>query len=581
MRILKTLLILAVCLCGCQQRQHNLMFSVPGPQGRQSERHLVIVEPGSYRLKDPVSIAESGLSFAVAYRGGGEGQTIRVLGSDGRKIADRTLPRGAGNLVKLYLPLSRGSEVQAFTIEPASVSVLEAGITPSFAGLELDSGVLHVGTLIRDFELRGNTIEVAFEQGYGPLEEKATEPAAAAWQLELELQTSAPFSFADFRQRESAAAAATAANAETFDELSPSPMPDRVHCLLTFAADHTRTAFRHSAFAGLQKISIYRGLLGFRPESLSISPLAGSALLLKRIELTRLPQPDDKSLQPLAADPGAVLIYDPDAWRQREYELFSWSRLPGILILDTASYEVQSRFFKRVAFFVEKQGFRGRLLRNEEFAGLHGFNAHDYRAEDLARFFREAEAQGFPLNPEEKLLEEILIYNGVLRFEEEIVAGRGGILSISRSSYPLLRRHLLTHECFHGVFFSLPEYREACFQAWERLSAEEKEYWKLFFDWMNYDTEDRYLVVNEYQAYLFQQPLSEVRSYLGGVTASRLIASYPQKEQSIRRFLAEDPDSFERSYRNLALRLAELASLEGGRVVELVPADAAAGEVKK
>ena len=82
----------------------------------------------------------------------------------------------------------------------------------------------------------------------------------------------------------------------------------------------------------------------------------------------------------------AVLLYDPEHWRQPDYELFSWTRFPGILIMDTASYAVQSRFFKRLAFYVEKRGYRGRLIPEEEFAGLHGFNAHDYRAEDLARF---------------------------------------------------------------------------------------------------------------------------------------------------------------------------------------------------
>ena len=53
-------------------------------------------------------------------------------------------------------------------------------------------------------------------------------------------------------------------------------------------------------------------------------------------------------------------------------------------------------------------GSWGRLVGNEEFAGLHGFNAHDYRAEDLARFFQSAREQLFTLNPEEELLEQIL-----------------------------------------------------------------------------------------------------------------------------------------------------------------------------
>ncbi len=109
--------------------------------------------------------------------------------------------------------------------------------------------------------------------------------------------------------------------------------------------------------------------------------------------------------------------------------------------------------------------------------------------------------------------------------EGTISPGRGGILSISRSSYPLLRRHLLTHECYHGLFFSLPEFRQAAIEAWEQLSENEKEFWRLFFRWVGYDTEDPYLTVNEYQAYLFQQPRFGVQYYFATLTASRLISS--------------------------------------------------------
>jgi hypothetical protein len=54
--------------------------------------------------------------------------------------------------------------------------------------------------------------------------------------------------------------------------------------------------------------------------------------------------------------------------------------------------------------------------------------------------------------------------------------------SISRSSSPLLRSLLLTHESFHGVFFSLPGFRDATEKEWQSLSPEEqaKRYETLF-----------------------------------------------------------------------------------------------------
>jgi hypothetical protein len=268
-----------------------------------------------------------------------------------------------------------------------------------------------------------------------------------------------------------------------------------------------------------------------------------------------------------------LLNYDQQAWRHSQFELFSWARFPEILIMDTASYTLQSRFFKRLAFFVEKRGYRGRLVSNEEFAGLHGFNAHDYRADDLARFFQAAREELFALNPEEKLLEQILLENGTIRDDGKFSPGRGAILSISRSSSPILRRHLLTHECAHGVFFSLPDFREASFEAWDRLSEQEQQFWRLFFRWVGYDSEDLYLTVNEYQAYLFQQPRSGVRAYFADLTASRLASSYPDQAIWIREFIRSDPDRFTRAFDHLETSLLQIAGLEGGRVIELEPVD--------
>ena len=64
---------------------------------------------------------------------------------------------------------------------------------------------------------------------------------------------------------------------------------------------------------------------------------------------------------PIPADPADILSYRVESWRNSRYEVFSWDAFPEILIFDTANYAVQDRLFKRLAFFVEKTGFRGRL----------------------------------------------------------------------------------------------------------------------------------------------------------------------------------------------------------------------------
>ncbi|MCK5006383.1 MAG: hypothetical protein KAR73_03280 [Spirochaetales bacterium] len=591
MRPLTLLLLLTVFLVGCDFRQDRLLFLVPGERGKTMEQRLDIDESGRYLLKQPVLVTRGEQAFYLRFRVEGDGAVLQVLGTEDREIAAKPLPGGGGATV--YLPLVQGKSVRGFRVDtPAGqeLQFLEAGITDSFTGVENSGAGLSLGTVIQSFHSDGRRVELSFSSPQSwPVRVLGGIPASApssdhgssrtdsvdlGWQIALAVESRAPFSFSDFRLR------ATSADRPGSADL-PDPGAGRAYLLLKASAGNKTVSFRHIALSGKHNLFLYEGLVPFEPETLRIEPLGGSGVWLHSLEVARLPLEPvggaegelSASVHPLPADPGTVLLYDPDYWRQKNYELFSWARFPEILIMDTSSYEVQSRFFKRLAFFVEKRGYRGRLVNNEEFDDLHGFNAHDYRAEDLARFFQAAREELFTLNPEEELLKEILLCNGIIRDEGTFSPGRGGILSISRSSYPLLRRHLLTHECYHGLFFSLPEFRQAAIEAWEQLSENEKEFWRLFFRWVGYDTEDPYLTVNEYQAYLFQQPRSEVQNYFATLTASRLISSYPGQADRVREFLRSDPDSFTRGFDTLEASLRRIARMEGGRVIELEPAE--------
>ena len=67
-------------------------------------------------------------------------------------------------------------------------------------------------------------------------------------------------------------------------------------------------------------------------------------------------------------------------------------------------------------------------MKDEEIASLHGYNAHDYKAESLAAFFETAQSQNFQLNQSELLLRHILLENGIIKAEgnkeREIRQGR-------------------------------------------------------------------------------------------------------------------------------------------------------------
>ncbi|MDR3123878.1 MAG: hypothetical protein LBU16_08895 [Treponema sp.] len=280
---------------------------------------------------------------------------------------------------------------------------------------------------------------------------------------------------------------------------------------------------------GPNRLFVPSGSLPSDPWPFTVQSAGGIASLRVRPAPNR-PFPD----APIPADLGLVLDYPQSAWRDSRYEVFRWEDFPSVLVFDFADYAVQDRFLKRLAFFVEKAEFRGRLAADREIAFLHGWNAHDYRPQDLAAFFEAARGAGFPLLPEEQELEQLLAKTGVLRREEDgsIAAGEGAIISISRESPDYLRLRLLAHESFHGLFFIDQEFREFSRGRWENLSPQASRFIRAFFDSMAYDTRDTDLMINELMAYCLQQPVSQAARYFGETQASRL-AELPLRRSAL------------------------------------------------
>ncbi len=262
---------------------------------------------------------------------------------------------------------------------------------------------------------------------------------------------------------------------------------------------------------------------------------------------------------PVPADLPRVLDAPRSAWRSSSVEVYRWDRFPDILIVDCASFAVQDRMFTRLAYFLEKRGYRGRLLVNSQLAGRHGWNAHDYGAAGLAAFFTAAQASSFPLNPEEMAVRRLSLDVGIIRASRDgYVAGRGGLLGISRSSSRIERELLLTHESFHGIFFSSAEYREFCQELWDSLPPELKSFYETFLDSLGYDISTPTLVVNEFQAYLMQQPLSYAASYF-----KRFLAWFqvPGGENAV------DADSLTATARELDSYLQAAFGLRAGETI--------------
>ncbi|MDR0476030.1 MAG: hypothetical protein LBH43_20485 [Treponema sp.] len=271
---------------------------------------------------------------------------------------------------------------------------------------------------------------------------------------------------------------------------------------------------------------------------------------------------------PVPADPGLILSWPKEAWRNPRFELFSLENHPSILIFDMADYNVQDLYLKRIAFFVEKAEYRGSLVSYSEIEELHGWNAHDYRAASLADFFEAARKADFPLLDEEKELEGVLLKNGVIRRSQDgsITPGTGVILSISRESPDYLRNTFITHEVFHGLFFIDREFEDFCRARWERFGNPGRHFLLSFFDYKLYDTGDPYLVVNEFMGYMLQQSVSQTGNYFRGIFSNEMIDISPWRRDSL-------PEALEAYNAESAIFSAYVKrrwGLEAGRVKNVI-----------
>lgn len=251
----------------------------------------------------------------------------------------------------------------------------------------------------------------------------------------------------------------------------------------------------------------------------------------------------------------------------RDFAVYRWSVIPDVLVFDFKDYATQDLYLKRLAFFVEKKGFTGRLASDEEIADRHGWNAHDYRPEDLSAFFTLAQSRNFKLNSQEIIFRDILVSSGVLlkRGKDGYSPGKGAMISITRESEKYLRSTFMTHESMHAIFFSDEGYRDYASKLWKEMPNEEKWFWRLYFGWMNYNTASDFLMANEVQAYLLQQPVFRAREYFTKTLPSRLIERYPELSLPIANYMQKFGSSFSQRAQSLESWLSSRYGITAGR----------------
>ena len=245
------------------------------------------------------------------------------------------------------------------------------------------------------------------------------------------------------------------------------------------------------------------------------------------------PNSEGQVLIPVRTDPGLILNYNKSAWRTLDYEIFEWDRFELILFFDTRNYNIQDNFFKRMAYFVEKEGYKGTLLTNEQLQGKHGYNAHDYSAASMVNFFNKALQENFTLNKEEEILKKILLENDLIEFDGTVfIPNEGGIVSISQESAPYLRSTFLAHEGWHTLFFKDEEFRNFTSAVYYTMDQTSIQFLKDYFKsqpGLGYDQNDDYLMHNEFMAYIMQQNISEVSKYFVHLANRGSVIKYTPK----------------------------------------------------
>jgi hypothetical protein len=315
---------------------------------------------------------------------------------------------------------------------------------------------------------------------------------------------------------------------------------------------------------------------GEPPEEITIQTGPGFEPREVKLEYRR-----EDPLVPLSADLGTMMYYPPSAWRNEDYEIFSFTLYPRIFYLITGSFEIQSRFLKRLAFFTEKPGFAGKLARDEEIETLRDWFAHDYRAGDIARFYELARERNFPLNPSEVLLRTMLLGHGIIRSEGgRYTEGEGALVGLSVESRNRLPVYYI-HETIHGLEFTMPELGRLFLEFFHGLSGMEKVFIRDALAYRGYNVlEDERLLASEMASYLLQQRAEETdryyreyivpwyAAYHGGAAAGGDDEAY---SDGVTVFLAENPGIFGRRGASLGDRFFDLTGLRAETFYDLLP----------
>lgn len=182
----------------------------------------------------------------------------------------------------------------------------------------------------------------------------------------------------------------------------------------------------------------------------------------------------------------------------------------SIVVVDFPNLKVQGLMLDRVAALIEKAklprnnvlddvALRAAIYNNGETIEDY-YYGHDYKAADLAKFFRLADAEHIQLNAQEEWLRRLITQLGWLA-----PAVTGALITLPAATPPIteeMRAVILHHELSHGAFYTIPKYADYVAAFWNSLTEQDRTAFTDFLGKQGYDTSNTKLMYNETQAYL-------------------------------------------------------------------------------
>lgn len=199
---------------------------------------------------------------------------------------------------------------------------------------------------------------------------------------------------------------------------------------------------------------------------------------------------------------------------------------PSVYVFDSPGLNLQARTFNRITQFTEQQGNEPypKVLNNQELSRYYEAArrtqadfafGHDVLISELVQFFNFVLRDKVELNPEEIVLRDFLVEQGLVRFwrgfyqsmKPDVVVLAVPQVQERKPGEPMItegaRYAILMHELAHGEYYSNAHYAKYCQRFWyETLTENQRDSFKKFLAAFNYAVSNEELLINEMQAYL-------------------------------------------------------------------------------